>query len=193
MEEILKQISEGFLREKSLSSEQVKERISDLNQYLKLLDSVVVKISEVSVSHRKDVANVLNEKTEHENALAAIKVAHSNELKSHAEKVESKQTHSSNLDSDIKAKESRAKELDMRVEDLNGELRNSQESSDSLRLQVSVLERNVRDLQNRESLLSKSITKLSEEESALSNSIEAKKKEVGRLSSDLATLEARTK
>ena len=107
MEQTLQQINEGFLREKSLAVEKVKERISDLNQYLKLLDSVTAKISEVSISHKKDVANILNEKAEHESSLNALKLAHSNELKTYSEKVEAKQSLSNNLDKDIVAKNPR--------------------------------------------------------------------------------------
>jgi|ERR1035437_3957260 chromosome segregation ATPase len=191
MENTLITIQEGFLREKSLASEQVKERILELNQYIKLLDSVTTKIAEVSVSHRKDVANILNEKSEHESSLNALKLAHSNELKTYSEKVEAKLSHSNNLDKDIIAKESKIVELDKRVEVLLGEMKSSQESLDIIRVQSSHLQRSAGTTQSQEDTLKKSVEKLTKEEAEISSSIEAKKKELGRLSSDLAILEAR--
>ena len=191
MEQTLQTIQEGFLREKSLATEQVKERILELNQYLKLLDSVTAKISEVSISHKKDIANVLNEKVENERLLNAIKVTHNDELKSHSEKIAAKEIHSSNLDKDIIAKESKIVELDKRFEVLLDEMKSSQESLDIIRVQSSHLQRSVGTSQSQEDTLKKSVIKLTQEEAEISSSIEAKKKELGRLSSDLAILEAR--
>ena len=191
MEQTLQTIQEGFLREKSLATEQVKERILELNQYLKLLDSVTAKISEVSISHKKDVANVLNEKVENERLLNAIKVTHNDELKSYSEKVEAKQSHSNNLDKDIVAKESKIVELDKRVEVLLGEMKSSQESLDIIRVQSSHLQRSAGTSQSQEDTLKKSVVKLTQEEAEISSSIEAKKKEISRLSSDLAILKSR--
>ena len=193
MEQTLQQINEGFLREKSLAVEQVKERIVELNQYLKLLDSVTAKIAEVSVSHRKDVANILNEKAEHESSLNALKLAHSNELKTYSEKVEAKQSHSNNLDKDIVSKESKIVELDKRVEVLLGEMKSTQNSLDIIRVQSSHLQRSAGTSQSQEDTLKKSVEKLTKEQDDLSSSIEAKKKELSHLSNDLAILESRLK
>jgi chromosome segregation ATPase len=191
--EILKQITEGFLKEKSLSGELVKERISDLNQYLKLLDLAIVKVAEVSLSHKKEVESLLAEKSVHQKDLNDIKDAHNNELKSHSEKIAAKEIHSGNLDSDIKAKESKIVELDKRIDDLRAEYTSIESSVATIRLQLVTMERNLRDFQGQEASLKKSIEDLSGSEAKVTESVESKKKEVTRLSNDEAVLKARKK
>lgn len=193
MEDTLKTITEGFLREKSLGLENLTQRIAELKEYLKLLDSVSSKITEIGIQHRKDISSLIEEKVSHQKLLEDIKATHAKEIVSHVSNINEKQTHSDRLDKEILIKEGKVSSLDRQVQGLLSELSTTEVRVNDIRGMVSTLERNNTSLKTEETKLAKSIESLKSELTNTTESVEEKKKEATRLSNDIAILEARLK
>ena len=193
MDNLLKQIAEGFSQEKSLAHIEVKNRIDELNQYLKLLEKVSVEIGQVAVQHRKDIENLINDKVFNAKEISRLQAEYSELSKTYQKSISEKENHLKNLDADIKLHESKCSSLESHIKGLIVELKNYEERSTEARGVISTLERAVKSLTADEVSLKKSIEDKQKEESKLITSIEANKKEAARLSSDVAILEARSK
>lgn len=193
MEQLLKQIEEGFLREKSLVSENLAERIAELKEYLKLIDYVSKQITELSIQHRKDISSLVDEKALHHKHLDDINSAHAKEISSHVSKMNERQAHSDRLEIDIVVKEGKIISLDNKINGLVVENTNLENNTNSLRGQVSTLERAVSTLKSQETITITNNEKLVKENESLVSLIESRKKEAGKLSDDITILQARLK
>ena len=193
MEQQLQQITDGFLREKSQVSENLSQRITELKEYLKLIDTISAKISELGIQHRKDISNLLDEKVSHQKHLDEINTAHAKEIDSHVSKMNEKKAHSDRLDTDISIKEGKINSLDNKINGLVVENTNLESNTESLRGQVSTLERAVKTLKLQESDTIANNDKLTKENESLVTLIEGRKKEASKLNDDIAILQSRLK
>lgn len=189
--EQLDKIQEGLNQEKFSTFEDVKVRIDQLNEYMKLFNEVYAKVVELSKAHKKEVLDVLAEKASIEKKISDAKVDHMNLVKGHDSIIAGKEIHLVGLTQHVHDKELKANSIDNRIQGLIVEQKAADERLTELRGTIAVTERSISALREEEYKLKKSIADKQPEEARILSSIEDSKKIASRLSSDIAVLEAR--